>query len=90
MRTPQQVRHALSLTRSMLMNVVTGRNLQEEATLKELAAKYKASPVQVIFAWHMARGISISTQSKNAERKKEALKVGLFDLHHMYMRLKTQ
>lgn len=92
LHTPQQVSYVLSLARTVLMNIVTGRNFhwKEEVILKELAAKYEISPVQVIFAWHMARRISISTQSKNAERKKEALNVGLFDLHRIYMRLKTQ
>jgi len=57
----------------------TGRNFEGEPILKELAAKYSVSLVQVVFAWHMARGLSITTQSKNEERRKEALNLPVLD-----------
>lgn len=68
---------AYSATRShsKLKTIETGRNLQGELTLKDIAAKHGVSTIQAIFAWHMARGISISTQSRNEERRKEALNV---------------
>jgi len=51
----------------------TGRNTNGDPVLDEIAAKYNVSPVQVIFAWDVARGVSIATQSSNEERRKEAL-----------------
>jgi diketogulonate reductase-like aldo/keto reductase len=46
-----------------------------DLVLKELAGKYNASPVQIIFAWHNARGVSVANQSRNEKRRKEALHV---------------
>ncbi|KDR70269.1 hypothetical protein GALMADRAFT_255166 [Galerina marginata CBS 339.88] len=40
-----------------------------------LAEKYKVSPTQIIFAWHLARNTIIVPKSENNERQKENLAV---------------
>lgn len=40
-----------------------------------LAEKYKVTPTQVIFAWHMARNTVIVPKSENSERQKENITI---------------
>jgi diketogulonate reductase-like aldo/keto reductase len=63
------------LSTGSLLKIKSGRVLAGDALLNELAAKYKVSLVQIIFAWNMAREVSFATQSSNEERRKEALNV---------------
>lgn len=49
------------------------QTVRSDPLIVELAAKYKVSPAQVIFAWHISRGVSIVPKSSNAERQKENL-----------------
>lgn len=55
-----------------------GYKVREDPVVKELAAKYDVSPVQIILAWHNARRVSFATQSKNTQHRREALKVICF------------
>lgn len=41
----------------------------------ELAAKYKASPAQVVLAWHLARGTTAVPKSTSEAHQKENLNV---------------
>ncbi|TFK36517.1 reductase AKOR2 [Crucibulum laeve] len=45
--------------------------VRSDPLILELAAKYKATPNQVILAWHMALGTVIVPKSENNERQKE-------------------
>jgi diketogulonate reductase-like aldo/keto reductase len=60
-----------------LSDILIGHgSVREEAMLKSLSVKYDSSVVQVILAWHVARGVSVATKSSDPDRRKEALKAG--------------
>ena len=44
---------------------------RDHPTIVELAAKYKVQPTQIVYAWHIARGISILARSAKEDRLKE-------------------
>ncbi|KIJ67956.1 hypothetical protein HYDPIDRAFT_83133 [Hydnomerulius pinastri MD-312] len=44
-----------------------------DAVINELAAKYNATPAQVILAWHVARGNTAVPKSENPQRQKDNL-----------------
>ena len=49
--------------------------VREDPLIKELAAKYKVSSTQIIFAWHLSRNTIIVPKSENSERQKENIRV---------------
>ncbi|KAI0723129.1 Aldo/keto reductase [Earliella scabrosa] len=52
---------------------------RDHPTIVELAAKYKVQPTQIVYAWHIARGISILARSAKEDRLKEALTLPTLD-----------
>ncbi|KAH0827545.1 NADP-dependent oxidoreductase domain-containing protein [Lanmaoa asiatica] len=46
--------------------------------INELAAKYNASPAQVILAWHIARGTIVVPKSQDPQRQEDDVTVGAF------------
>jgi glycerol 2-dehydrogenase (NADP+) len=56
--------------------VFPGRRLVcEDPVIKDLAVKYDVTPTQIILGWGLARGVSLSTQSKNELHRKQTLNV---------------
>lgn len=54
----------------------TGYNtVRSDPTIRELATKYNVTPVQVILAWHVARGVAAVPKSANAQRQKDNITV---------------
>lgn len=53
--------------------VAAWSNGLNDPTIVELAGRYKVTSAQVIYAWHIARGISFLARSANEGRQKEAL-----------------
>lgn len=49
--------------------------VRSDPTIVSLATKYNASPAQVIFAWHIRRGVVVVTKSTNKEHQKENLQL---------------
>lgn len=49
--------------------------VRSDPTIVSLAAKYNATPVQVILSWHIRRGIVVVTKSTNKEHQKENLEL---------------
>lgn len=46
-----------------------------DPTIVELAKKYQVNPVQVVLAWHIARGVSVVPKSSNEQRQRENINV---------------
>lgn len=46
-------------------------------TIVELAGKYGVAPVQVVLAWHIARGVVAVPKSSNKERQKQNITVSV-------------
>jgi diketogulonate reductase-like aldo/keto reductase len=59
----------------MIKSFSGGSELREDPVIAELATKYKATPNQVILAWHIARGTVPIPKSINAERQAQNLQV---------------
>ncbi|PIL36981.1 transporter [Ganoderma sinense ZZ0214-1] len=57
--------------------------VREDPTIVELAGKYKVSPVQVILAWHVARGIAAVPKSSDAQRQKDNIALPTLDPEDM-------
>ena len=54
----------------------TGRNVvRSDPTIGSLAAKYGATPAQVILSWHVRRGVVAITKSRNKNHQKENLQL---------------
>jgi D-xylose reductase len=53
------------------LNMATNVGALEEAVVKDLAAKYKATPAQIVLAWNLHRGVSVIPKSSSLERIKE-------------------
>lgn len=49
--------------------------VRNDPLIVSIAEKYKVSPTQVIFAWHISRGTIIVPKSENPERQKENITV---------------
>ncbi len=49
--------------------------MRNDPKIVALAAKYNVTPTQLVLGWQLTRGVPIITQSTNAERQKENLKV---------------
>ncbi|KAF8958431.1 NADP-dependent oxidoreductase domain-containing protein [Flammula alnicola] len=49
--------------------------VRSDPLIVSLAEKYKVTPTQVIFAWHLSRGTVIVPKSENNERQKENIAV---------------
>ncbi|KAF8950145.1 reductase AKOR2 [Flammula alnicola] len=49
--------------------------VRSDPLIVSLADKYKVTPTQVIFAWHLSRGTVIVPKSENNERQKENINI---------------
>ena len=59
---------------------MTSKTLVEDPIIKELAAKYKKTPGQIILNWHLSRGYSIIPKSATPSRIRENLEADTFEL----------
>ncbi|KAI0751585.1 Aldo/keto reductase [Daedaleopsis nitida] len=55
------------------------QNVLTDPTIVELAKKYQVSPVQVVLAWHLARGVSVVPKSSNEQRQKDNINLPTLD-----------
>ena len=49
--------------------------VRNDPLIVSIAEKYKVTPTQVIFAWHISRGTIIVPKSEKPERQKENITV---------------
>lgn len=49
--------------------------VRNDPLIVSLAEKYKATPTQIIFAWHLSRNTIIVPKSENSERQKENITI---------------
>ena len=52
---------------------LTGSSLLDDATIKEIAEKYSATPAQIWLAWNLSRGVVCIPKSINKDRLKQNL-----------------
>lgn len=52
----------------------------EEPVIKELAAKYKKTPGQVVINWHLSRGYTVIPKTSTESRIKENFESDTFDM----------
>ncbi|CAA7260658.1 unnamed protein product [Cyclocybe aegerita] len=50
-------------------------DVRDDPLIVSLAEKYKVTPTQVIFAWHISRGDALIAKSENNERQKENITI---------------
>ncbi|KAI1786706.1 reductase AKOR2 [Ganoderma leucocontextum] len=53
--------------------------VRSDPTIVELAGKYKVTPVQVILAWHVARGVAVVPKSSDKQRQKDNINLPTLD-----------
>ncbi len=71
------------LNHTMPMTEEYGKAVKElfgDKTIKELAAKYKKSPAQIILRWHVQEGFSTIPGARNPDYIKENIEVYNFKL----------
>ncbi|KAF4568543.1 hypothetical protein EYR36_010555 [Pleurotus pulmonarius] len=72
LRIPLQASLLSPTLRSSLTFFILGyQDVLTNPTIVELAGKYGVAPVQVVLAWHVARGVVAVPKSSNKERQKQ-------------------
>ena len=59
--------------------------VRDDPLIVSLAEKYKATPTQIIFAWHLSRNTIIVPKSENSQRQKENITVRAYIMPYTSM-----